>query len=114
MLWSPLTWPCRRKEDSELVRLWRVGWKASVMLGLVGAMFVGGVARAQPDYPPALWNPAYSGHWYATGNSHSFCVIHDMEGYYLATISYFQQSGTQASAHYCVNSLHNGSDTLGH
>ena len=59
---------------------------------------------AQPDYPPALWNPAYPGHWYTSGDSHSFCVIHDMENYYLAVISYFQQSGTQASIHYCVNS----------
>ena len=67
-------------------------------------------ADAQPDYAPAIWNPAYSGHWYTTGNSHSFCVIHDMEGYYLTTISYMQQSGTQVSIHYCVNSLVNGSD----
>ncbi len=61
-------------------------------------------AWAQPDYAPALWNPAYSGHWYTSGNSHSFCVVHDMEAYYLPVISYFKQSGTQASAHYCVNS----------
>jgi len=34
-----------------------------------------------------------------------------MEGYYLAVISYFQQSGTQASAHFCVNGLQdNASD----
>lgn len=72
------------------------------------------VARAQPDYAPALWSPAYPDHWYTTGSNHSFCVIHDMEGYYLSTISYFQQSGTQASAHFCVNSLQNGSDGQNH
>ena len=38
------------------------------------------VAQAQPDYPPALWNPAYPGHWYTSGYGHYFCVIHDMEG----------------------------------
>jgi hypothetical protein len=67
------------------------------------------LAQAQPDYAPALWQPAYPGHWYTGGNSHSFCVIHDMEGYYQATISYFQQSGTQASVHYCVNGLKDNS-----
>src|SRR5437016_12233007 len=76
--------------------------------------FSGLAASAQPDYPPALWNQAYPGHWYTTGNAHAFCVIHDMEGYYLSVLSYFQQSGTQASVHYCVNSLHNGSDSVGH
>ncbi len=78
------------------------------------ALFTPMSGRAQPDYPAALWNPAYSGHWYTTGSNHSFCVIHDMEGYYLSTISYFQQSGTQASAHFCVNSLQNGSDGQSH
>jgi len=73
-----------------------------------------GIAVAQPDYAPALWNQAYTNHWYTSGNGHFFCVIHDMEGYYEATISYFQQSNTQASIYYCVNSLQNGSDSLGH
>ncbi|HWF19077.1 MAG TPA: hypothetical protein VG754_07410, partial [Verrucomicrobiae bacterium] len=75
-------------------------------------------ARAQlpppPDYTNALWNQAYQGHWYTSGYGHYFCIIHDMEGYYESTISYFQQSGTQASIYYCVNSLHNGSDNKGH
>jgi N-acetylmuramoyl-L-alanine amidase/FG-GAP-like repeat len=61
--------------------------------------------QAQPDYPPAIWRPVYSGHWYTSGNGHKFVVIHDMEGYYLSTISYFQQSGTQVSIHYMVNGL---------
>jgi hypothetical protein len=75
------------------------------------------VAQAQPDYPPALWNQAYPGHWYTSGHGHYFCVIHDMEGYYESTISYFQQpmqGSSYASVYYCVNSLHNGSDSHGH
>jgi hypothetical protein len=59
----------------------------------------------QPDYPAASWRPAYPGHWYTSGNGRHFVVIHDMEGYYLSTISYFQRSNTQASAHYCINGL---------
>jgi hypothetical protein len=61
--------------------------------------------QASSDYAPAIWRPVYSGHWYTSGNGHKFLVIHDMEGYYLSTISYFQQSGTQASIHYYVNGL---------
>ncbi len=59
----------------------------------------------QPDYQGAKWNQAYPGHWYTDGYARDFVVIHDMEGYYLATISYFQQSATQASVHYCTNGL---------
>src|SRR5687767_11918774 len=62
-------------------------------------------AQAQPDYPPAIWRPAFSGHWYTSGFGHKFVVIHDMEGYYWSTIAYFQQSSTSASAHYCINGL---------
>ncbi len=32
-------------------------------------------------------------------------MIHDMEGYYLSVISYFQMSTTNASVHYNVNGL---------
>lgn len=62
-------------------------------------------AADKPDYPGAKWASAYPGHWYASGNARDFVVIHDMEGYYLSVISYFQQQGTQASAHYCINGL---------
>jgi N-acetyl-anhydromuramyl-L-alanine amidase AmpD len=72
-------------------------------------------AKASTDYAPAIYREAYPGHWYTSGNGHKFAVIHDMEGYYLSTISYFQQEcqGTnpdgscrgKASAHYCVNGL---------
>src|SRR4051794_22805340 len=70
-----------------------------------GVLSVASMAHASADYGPAIWNPAYSGHWYTSGSGHKFAVIHDMEGYYLSTISYFKQSGTQASIHYCVNGL---------
>ncbi|MCX6138874.1 MAG: Ig-like domain-containing protein [Ignavibacteriales bacterium] len=58
----------------------------------------------QPDYPLAKWVSAAAGHWYTSGNGRNFVVIHDMEGYYVSTISYFQMASTQASAHFCVNS----------
>lgn len=61
-----------------------------------------------PDYPLAKWAQAASGHWYTTGVGDYFVVIHDMEGYYLSTISYFQNPATQASAHFCINGLKNG------
>jgi hypothetical protein len=57
-----------------------------------------------PDYPLAKWAQAYPDHWYTTGYQKNFVVIHDMEGYYLSTISYFQLSSTQASIYYDVNS----------
>jgi hypothetical protein len=60
---------------------------------------------AQPDYPFAHWAQAYPGHWYTSGYARDFVVIHDMEGYYLSVISYFQDAGTNASVHYDVNGL---------
>src|SRR5437879_7686945 len=73
-------------------------------LAIAAAPFCGAfLAQAQPDYAPAIWNQAFKNHWYTTGNGHKFVVIHDMEGYYLNTISFFQQRGTTASVHYCVN-----------
>ena len=60
----------------------------------------------QPDYPLAHWVSAYPGHWYSDGGyKRDFVVIHDMEGYYLSVISYFQMSSTDASVHYDVNGL---------
>src|ERR1051325_2567475 len=41
--------------------------------------------------------------WYTTGNGHHFCVIHDMEGYYLSSISYMQSCNNSVSVYYCVN-----------
>jgi hypothetical protein len=76
--------------------------KLLTSLAMAG-MASGTSAFASTDYGPAIWRPAYSGHWYTSGYGHKFHVIHDIEGYYASTITYFQQSGTQASVHYCVN-----------
>lgn len=73
-------------------------------LALAGFASVSTCHAAQPDYTNAIWRSAYPGHWYTTG-VHAFVVVHDMEGYYAAVISYFQNSNTQASAHYLVNGL---------
>jgi hypothetical protein len=72
---------------------------------ITGLITGASAAYASSDYGPAIWNPAYAGHWYTSGSGHKFHVCHDMEGYYLSTISYFKQSGTQASVHYCVNGV---------
>ena len=58
-----------------------------------------------PDYAPAIWNPAASCN-YATGRSASISaiVIHDMEGSYSASISWFQNCSSVVSAHYCIRS----------
>jgi N-acetylmuramoyl-L-alanine amidase len=71
----------------------------------LGFLATAATANASGDYGPAIWRQAYPGHWYTSGVGKRFYVIHDMEGYYLSSISYFQQSGTQASVHYCINGL---------
>ena len=58
--------------------------------------------RASGDYGPAIWNPN-CGQYNTSGYGHKFHVVHDMEGYYASTISYFKNCNTQASVHYCVN-----------
>jgi Putative Ig domain/N-acetylmuramoyl-L-alanine amidase/Fibronectin type III domain len=93
----------------------RLGY--SKLVAVTGCMLGAAASvQAQPDYAPAIWKQAYAGHWYTTGNGHDFCVIHDMEGYYLSTISYIQGGGgpNSVSIHYCVNGLLNGSDEDGH
>ncbi|MDB6027373.1 MAG: cysteine protease [Verrucomicrobiales bacterium] len=60
--------------------------------------------HASTDYPPAIWNPPCNANYYTSGSGHKFHVIHDIEGYYASTISYFQGCGfTSASVHYLVN-----------
>ncbi len=78
----------------------RVGAK---LLLLAGLFLTGIQAKASTDYGPAIWRPAYSGHWYTSGYGHRFMVEHDMEGYYASTISYFQRSSTMVSVTFCVN-----------
>src|SRR5258707_3534584 len=55
------------------------------------------LAFAQLDYPAAHWNPVACPKYYTTGNGKSFCVIHDMEGYYEASISYLNRCYTDTS-----------------
>lgn len=90
-----------------------------LLFALLVCCFGLSLARASTDYEPAIYREAYSGHWYTSGNGHKFAVIHDMEGYYLSTISFFQREcqnvksdgtcGGRASAHYCVNGLKDNS-----
>src|SRR4051812_41801847 len=70
---------------------------------VVGAAATISSAHASADYGPAVWRPAPSGRWYTSGVGKQMYVIHDMEGYYLSTISYLQGSGSSVSIHYCAN-----------
>ena len=58
-----------------------IGVSAGVFLGTT-------MAWAQPDYAPAHWTPPGCTKWYTSGNARKFCVIHDMEGYYLGSVSW--------------------------
>ena len=69
---------------------------------ILGALGITGSAHASGDYGPAIWNPN-CGQYNTSGYGHKFHVVHDMEGYYASTISYFKNCNTQASVHYCVN-----------
>src|SRR6185295_15785229 len=91
------------KSHAFVVTGWR--FRSRLVAGLLVGCLVGGSlrSRASTDYGPAIWRPCYSSHQYYSGHCHKFVVIHDMEGYYLTTISYFQRSTTQASVHYYVN-----------
>jgi N-acetyl-anhydromuramyl-L-alanine amidase AmpD len=55
------------------------------------------------DYPPALWvaSPNYSA---GRSSAISAVTIHDTEGSYSSTISWFQNTSSQVSAHYVVRS----------
>ncbi len=66
-------------------------------------------AHASADYGPAIWSPN-CGQYYTSGNGHKFHVVHDMEGYYDSTLSYFRQCATQVSIHYCINGLTTGNN----
>jgi N-acetyl-anhydromuramyl-L-alanine amidase AmpD len=68
-----------------------------------GALGSAGVLYASTDYGPAVWRPVNCSKYNTSGYGHKFCVIHDMEGYYLTGTSYIRQCGVQASCHYTVN-----------
>ena len=59
----------------------------------------------KPDYPLAIWRPGKAGYYYTSGVSHSFVVIHDMEGTYEAVVYYLQtlNDGRTVSIYYCIN-----------
>jgi len=62
------------------------------------------VTQASTDYSPAVWRAPCNANYYTSGNGHKFCVIHDMEGYYASTISFFAScSHTSSSVYYLVN-----------
>ena len=87
-----------------------MGMSAGVFLGTTLA------AWAQPDYAPATWTPPGCTKWYTTGSGHQFCVIHDIEGYYLSAVSYLNNCNKDtngnwivaASVNYLVNGVQNG------
>jgi autotransporter-associated beta strand protein len=85
-------------------------WLALVLLVFGAAV---GSVRAQPDYANAHWNPPACVKWYTSGNGHDFCVIHDMEGYYEASIALLNTCGTnedEASVYYLVESETDAND----
>ena len=98
-----------------------IGMSAWIILGIR-------MAWAQPDYAPAHWTPPQCVKYWVNGADalanygesgpagKFFCVIHDMEGYYAASVSYLNRCDTNsagdynvdASIHYLVNGVRNG------
>ncbi|MDB6024955.1 MAG: N-acetylmuramyl-L-alanine amidase, negative regulator of AmpC, AmpD [Verrucomicrobiales bacterium] len=59
---------------------------------------------ASADYGPAIWRPICEANWYTSGSGHKFHVVHDIEGYYASTVSWFSSCGMRsASVHYAIN-----------
>ena len=73
---------------------------------LIGAS----AAWATSDYGPAV-DKMITGctKWYTTGYGHKFCVVHDMEGYYLSGTSYIRRCDISVSCHYTANGLQDSS-----
>lgn len=62
-------------------------------------------ALGSADYGPATWSAAYSGNFQAsTRTKIDHIVIHDTEGSYAGTISWFKDPAAKVSAHYVVKS----------
>jgi hypothetical protein len=60
-----------------------------------------------PDYPGAIWAPAYSGNYsnYSRGPGDiKYIVIHTTQGSYAGSISWFQNPASSVSAHYVIRS----------
>lgn len=62
-------------------------------------------ALGNADYGPAVWSAAYSGNFQASSRTKvDHIVIHDTEGSYTGTISWFKDPAAKVSAHYVVKS----------
>ena len=57
------------------------------------------------DYPGAIWDPAPECNWEPRTNEVSAVVIHDTEGSYAGSISWFKNCDAQVSAHYVIRSV---------
>ena len=81
--------------------------KTRKLFSFTAASFAGlSSALASSDYGPAV-SRMITGctKWYTSGYGHNFCVVHDMEGYYLGSISYLARCDVTASVHYCANGV---------
>ncbi|MDB6024957.1 MAG: hypothetical protein JWM68_1180 [Verrucomicrobiales bacterium] len=79
---------------------------------MFGAVAAAMSVQGSADYGPAIWRPLCEANWYTSGYGHKFHVVHDMEGYYASTVSWFSSCGMRsASVHYAINGLQDaGSD----
>lgn len=70
----------------------------------LAAVTVVSTTHATTDYGPAV-NRLITGctKWYTSGYGKRFYVIHDMEGYYLSSVSYLQSCSSTVSVHYACN-----------
>ena len=57
------------------------------------------------DYPGAIWDPAPPCNWEERTKEVSAVVIHDTEGSYAGSISWFKNCEAQVSAHYVIRSV---------
>ena len=97
---------------------WSSVWMSKKSMGLAAGLLLGtSMAWGQPDYAPAHWVPPTScSKYYTSGNTRQFCVIHDMEGYYLDSISWLNSCAkdtngvyvADASVYYLINGVQNG------
>ena len=68
---------------------------------------VGEIGIESTDYGPALWNAAYSGNYQVASRTSAEInnvIIHDAEGTYSGTISWFKNPDSGVSAHYVIRS----------
>src|SRR5687768_13563300 len=74
--------------------------KVTLALSAVGLL----TAQASTDYAPAIWRGLCQANYYTSGYGHKFFVVHDMEGYYAYTCSWFASCNPpSASVHFATN-----------